>query len=158
MKFARLISVLVTIIFFSGYVSAQNRDFDTFLDKYSKSRNVEVVTISSELLKMLSTSEDNELLKDLRWIKIINLNNPGDTPQVYENMKSDVCSLTAEGYEELMTVRNGQSEMYIYLKIQDRENLFFISDEKDCYTVINISGKITKALTQALLNNEISLN
>ena len=153
-----LMILLVAAVFSASRAEAGNRDFEKITGKYSSCRNVEIVTISSELLEMLSTSENNELLKDLDWIKIMNLNDPHATPDIYNNLKKDIAAMLEDGYEELMTVSGGQSEMRIYIKRKDKDMLFFTSDEHDCFTAIHISGKITKTLTQALLNNEISLN
>ncbi len=156
----KLLIIITAILSFMPFrMYGQEKGIDGIIDKYSSAKDIEVVKLSAGILSMLAERDNNDLLKDLKWIKILNLNYPYKNKSTYDSLVRDIAEITGNGYEELVSAKDNESDIRIYLLKKEKGNefLIFTSSEKDCYTVINISGKISTSLTQALLNNEISI-
>lgn len=146
-------SILILIIFLIPCFRAasQSQAVLDFHSKYKDDGKYLSVKIEGGLLKMLSSietsdEETKEFLDAVSKIDAIDVHsiNREDGDFSESDIKAFKRDIRKEDYDELMTVRDGDSNIDFLVKEKKGRisELLFIVDETDEFVIVNISGDI----------------
>ena len=161
---------LVWLICTAGNLSAQNKRLQTLDDlfsRYEQVKGVGYISISPSLLKLAKSSDSNELdevFNSIASLRILNMDITPESEPLANRIRQDVQTLVKqESYEEIVKMRDGESNFVIYLsKNKDKnskqlEALLMIASEESELVLIGISGKITQKVIDAILDGKIGI-
>ncbi|HET8859574.1 DUF4252 domain-containing protein [Marivirga sp.] len=109
------IGLIVALALVSIAAQAQNTEFMKFYNKYSTDETFTIVSVNQRMIELFSNfeveGEDEEAMKKaisgLKGIKLIANSNTNQGPALF----SEANTAFAKGYDELMTVRDGDSDI-----------------------------------------------
>ena len=143
---------IITLLLFalaSLGMYAQNAAFDRLADM----DGVTEVYISKAMLSQMPDIDAegidiSGIASKLNHMQILTTENP----KALASFRSVVASLTSEGYEEYMRIKDGGERMLMYMKEGKNSKSSFVLtvDEKTSYTIISIAGTFTAADLKAL--------
>lgn len=126
---------------------AQERIVENFVDKYQKLESVTHLTISGDLLKMVSDAADEEgerkMISELESIRIISIDDVSAVDA--DDLSALKQAFQANEYEELIRVRDGKELVHIYLvenKDEVIEKLVILVQEPEEFTIVSLSGEL----------------
>lgn len=140
-----LLSALCLSLSFS--IVAQDQIVDNFVNKYKELEAVTHISLTGDLLKMVSEAADEEgerkLVSQLEAIRIISIE---DVTAVDANDLSALKqAFQANDYEELIRVRDGKDLVHIYL-VENKDNvieqLVILVQEPEEFTIVSLSGEM----------------
>lgn len=146
---------ILTLLFSmcSLFVKAQQ----SFFDKYTEMEGVTSVYISKSMLNLLPNMNGSingvyigNIANRLDNIQILSC----DEPTIISKLRKETSHInTKNGYEELMRIREDDEKTTIYFKDSKRKTKEFIliTDEKDEFTIISITGDLTLQEIQGIL-------
>jgi hypothetical protein len=171
-KITTLISLLSILWLICAPIglSAQNRRIQTLDDlftKYEQVKGVGFISISPSLLKLAKPADSKELdevFNSIASLRILNMDITSETQTLANRIKQDVQNLVKqEHYEEIVKMREGESNFVIYLSKNNDKNskqleaLLMIASEESELVLIGISGKITQKVIDAILDGKIGI-
>ena len=130
-------------------VFGQQAEINSFFEKYRDNSDFTQINISPKMFEMFaqldeeSTIDDDtrEMIKSLKGLKI--LTTDVNTKKVYNEFLSKVETTS---YEELMTVRDGDSDVKFLVKDSDSGNvvneLLLLVGGDDSFVLMSFNGKI----------------
>ena len=138
----------------SLFMYAQDSRFDKFADM----EEVTSVYISKAMLSLMPDMKTEEiyigeLASKLDNIQILNCEKASVTAQI----KKDISYISPKnGYEELMRINDEGEKTIIYLKRNKNKEKEFVlmSQEKNEFTIIAITGNLTLQEIQGIINKE----
>jgi hypothetical protein len=113
--------LIITMICLTGSMAmAQNSEFINFYNKYSANTDFTVVSVNERMISLFSNFEMEgeeekavmEAVSKLKGIKLIANQNTTNGKQLFNEAQKSFAS----GYDELMTVRDGNSDMRFLIK------------------------------------------
>lgn len=127
----KLIITLLTLVFLSPALLAQESITSSLYDKYSGTDGITTVHITKELFGMIAQmnfegdeaeemNEMKEAMAGLEFIKIVMFENGSADNKDFSSFKKDLNSLSHEGYAELMVV-DDKEEKIRFLANKDGE-------------------------------------
>ena len=152
MKRTYIITLLLSLC--SLFTYAQ----ESFFDKYADMEGVTSVYISKAMLSLMPDMKTEEiyigeLASKLDNIQILNCEKASVTAQI----KKDISYISPKnGYEELMRINDEGEKTIIYLKRNKNKEKEFVlmSQEKNEFTIIAITGNLTLQEIQGIINKE----
>lgn len=143
------LSLLFLLFTFINVASAQQVAINKFFDKYADDSDFTQVNISPKMFELFAQMDDDtdmdaetlEMVKSLKGLKILTTEvNPR---AVYKEFTSTVGM---ENYEELMTVRDGDSDVKFLIKDSQESNivneLLLLVGGDDNFVLMSFNGKI----------------
>ncbi len=143
------ILTIVTIAISFCSLSAQQSAINSFFEKYSDNSAFTQINISPKMFEMFSQmdtdidmdAETKEMIKSLKGLKILTTEENPTT--IYKEFTSTVKT---SDYEELMTVRDGDSDVKFLVKDSEDGNivneLLLLVGGSDNFVLMSFSGKI----------------
>ena len=138
MKRTYIITLLLSL--YSLFTYAQ----DSFFDKFADMDGVTSVYISKAMLS---------LMPDMNNIQILSC----EKPDIIAKLKKETAFISPKnGYEELMRINDEGEKTIIYLKRNKNKEKEFVlmSQEKNEFTIIAITGNLTLQEIQGIINKE----
>lgn len=153
-------------------VSSEAGSFGSIFDKYRKCRNVELVTLSPEIVRMLAEKDSNPILQDIDTLSVLNVKrydefmtsyyidnglpvaSPGEVESAFLG-----CAVS-NGLSLLVSVKNEDTDITVYMKRNpgDLSGYILCCCRNSGYmSFIVISGTISDRLTDAVMKGEISV-
>lgn len=146
----------LTLIIIAGFISAasfaQSKYVEQFHDKYKDDRDASVVSLNGSIFELISTiasygeDEDSEtvsrIAKGINSMNILSipLEKAGIALSEIDDLRKNI---KGEGYEELMTAREGKERVYFLAKTKDNEinnMLILVNDGDDEFVLMNLDG------------------
>lgn len=142
--------VLATVISIGSY--GQSKAVDNFYEKYKDDRDASVVTLNSSIFQLFSNiaelADDEDaatMARISKGIKAMNilalpLDKIGISMNEVEDLRNNIVK---EGYEELMTVRDGRERVYFLAKTGNSKinnMLILVNDGRDEFVLMNLDG------------------
>jgi len=162
--------VIAWLIGATGELSAQNRrikSIDDLFAAYEQVKGVGYISISPSLLKLSFSSDSkemNDIFNAIASLRILNLDITPELESLAGRIRQDVQNLVRqENYEEIMKVKDDDSNFIIYLSQNKDKNskqleaLLLVANDKSELVLIGISGKITKAVIDAVMEGKIGI-
>lgn len=123
----------------------QDRIVNNFVDKYSDLDAVTHLTLTGNLLKMVTNGDDEEgdrdLISELESIRIISIDDL--TAIDASDLSALKQAFQANDYEELIRIRDGKDLVHIYL-VENGDNvieqLVILVQEPEEFTIVSLSG------------------
>jgi len=151
-------------------LSAQNRRIRTMDDlfaAYEQVKGVGYISISPSLLKLAKSAESKELdevFNSIASLRILNMKITTESENLAHRIRQDVQNLVRqENYEEIVKMRDGDSNFVIYLSQNKDKNskqleaLLMVAGKESELVLIGISGKITQKVIDAVLDGKIGI-
>lgn len=158
MKYGMLIMAFL-MLSISGF--SQVDAISTYFNKYQEDTSFTVVYISPKMFEMISKLAEDEIepeiqevIKDLKGLRILTTERNG---MKYYNEVTKTLNL--KSYEELMTVRDGDSNVRFVVKDSGDiiEELLLLVGSEDEFVMISFVGKIDLEKI-AKLSNSADIN
>lgn len=142
-----ILLVITSLIALSA--NAQQQAINSFFEKYSDNSAFTQINISPKMFEMFSQmdtdvemdAETKEMIKSLKGLKILTTE---DEPRKYYN--EFMAKVKTTSYEELMTIRDGDSDVKFLVKDSDGGNivneLLLLVGGEDNFVLMSFNGKI----------------
>ncbi|HUX97684.1 MAG TPA: DUF4252 domain-containing protein [Bacteroidales bacterium] len=139
----RLIFVIVLMI--SGTIIYGQKSFDNLFDKYAGKDGFVTVSISGDLMKMLSCDEDNDvgMPKNITSLRILveDDNSKEKSGNFYDFVIKDI---DLSQYEEFMRVKEARQDLRMLVKMDgDKFSEFLLIAGGDDNALIQIKGNMS---------------
>ena len=152
MKRTYIITLLLSLC--SLFTYAQ----DSFFDKFGDMDGVTSVYISKAMLSLMPDMKTEgvnigEVASKLDNIQILSC----EKPDIITKLKKETAFISPKnGYEELMRINDEGEKTIIYLKRNKNKEKEFVlmSQEKNEFTIIAITGNLTLQEIQGIINKE----
>ncbi len=143
-----LVLTLASLLSLSS-LSAQADAIGQFFEKYSNNSEFTQINISPKMFEMFSQMDKNsemddetqEMIKSLKGLKILTTES---NPRQY--YKEFISKVNTTDYEELMTIRDGDSDVKFLVKDSDGGNivneLLLLVGGDDDFVLMSFVGKI----------------
>lgn len=147
-------TLLLVFVCHLGYAQSINGLFNEF----GSEKNADCVKVSSFMMSLgkmfAGHDEDAEIIRKIKSIKVLDLESC--TASVKERFSKKVNRLSLKGYDELMRVNDEGEKTIIYLKRNKNKEKEFVlmSQEKNEFTIIAITGNLTLQEIQGIINKE----
>ncbi|MDR3652449.1 MAG: DUF4252 domain-containing protein [Paludibacter sp.] len=143
------IMTLIAVLFFVAAIQAQT--LQSLFDKYGNDERFEYVSVGKGMMNMASAfggmvKNDKELISKMTGIKILTLNQNSDSP-LMKSVTRDLNQIVEKGnFETAVEAREKGENVHIYYRVMGNDNadLLIVTKEKDEFSVIWISGKMSK--------------
>jgi len=143
------IMILVAVFFFVAANQAQT--LQSLFDKYGDDERFEYVSIGKGMMNMTGifggmAKNENEMMSKMRTIKILSLDTEANSP-LMKSVVSDLDQVVEKGnFETAVEVRDKGERVNIYYRVTGNDNadMLIVTKEKGEFSVIWISGKMTK--------------
>ena len=146
------LGLLLIAVIFTTSLQAQSKAAEDFINKYKEDRDASHVTLEGNIFQLIANiaefaeDEDAETMgriaKGIKSMNILKL----DTYKAGIDMKEiDAlhASIKGEGYEEMMSARDGREHIRFLAKTNDSQinnMLIMIKDGDDEFALINLDG------------------
>jgi uncharacterized protein YjiK len=125
---------------------AQNKNIESFYNKYMNQQNVTNINLEGWILNMASEYIDEDsgeaFLKDVSKLRIMVMEDGNLVkPDEYNGL---ISSLRSDNFEELMTVRDGETKVNLYAQQKDGiiSNAVMMVNEPDEFVLLSLEGAI----------------
>lgn len=146
------LTLMIAACLLTAATFAQSKYAEKFHNKYKDDRDATVVSLNGSIFELLGTiasfgeDEDSEtfarIAKGIKSMRVLSL--PIDKIGIAVNEIDDLRkNILGEGYDELMTVREGQERVYFLAKTSDKEinnMLILVNDGNDEFVLMNLDG------------------
>ena len=163
--------LLVTLILSLSFTAINAQSFiDEVTNVVGSSPEVNI-NLSTNIIKTIlafSNDEDakglNTVLKGLDKIRVsvYELDNNKNTQKLTKLIKSKIDNLSAQGYEQIVTVREKDEMVYIIAKIKDQflqDAMIIVVEEDDELVIISMEGVVDlQQLAQISDHFDVDLN
>ena len=153
------LTTIFIFIWINLSVSAQDI-VKTFIDKYGKDDNIEIITIGKKMIETLySLNSDNpeltEAIKGLETIRIIFSHDMDLNKEYYDSAQKLLSS--SKRMKEYFSMSENNSKLLIMVRESRKsiKELILLSEQRDGFNLISISGSIN---LDVLLNYSEGLN
>ena len=146
------------LVFGTLFCSAQ----ESFFDRYADWRDIKTVYISKRMLKMVKSYDGEVKVNGMRLgimnegLENIQIFNCEVKPAIEKLREETREQVPANGYEEIITIRDESEKVSIYFK-EVKENLsefVLITDRPNEFNIISIVGKITLQDIQNMMDEK----
>ncbi len=125
---------------------AQNKNIESFYNKYMNQQNVTNINMEGWVLNLASEYIDEDsgeaFLKDVSKLRIMVMEEGNLVqPEEYNGL---ISSLRSDNFEELMTVRDGETKVNLYAQQKDGiiSNAVMMVNEPDEFVLLSLEGAI----------------
>lgn len=144
-KVITLVAVLLIV------AASQAQSLQSLFEKYSNDERFEYVSVGKGMMNMASAfggiaKNDKEMMSKMRSIKILSLDADENSPQM-KSVVHDLDQVIDNGnFETAVEVRDKGERVHIYYRITGKDNadMLIVTKEKSEFSLIWISGKMTK--------------
>lgn len=141
---------LLPVLFLAAIqLHAQNDAITRFFSKYSEEERFTTVFVSQKMFQLIAKVETDdedwnsmrEVIKDLGGLRVLTCDSITDGVQLYKEALSKVPQ---NEYSELLTVRDGQENVRIWIKDQGNiiNELLLLVGAPDEFVLLSFVGKI----------------
>ncbi|MDX2281190.1 MAG: DUF4252 domain-containing protein [Saprospiraceae bacterium] len=141
---------LLPVLFLAAIqLHAQNDAITRFFSKYSEDERFTTVYVSQKMFQLVAKVETDdadwnsmrEVIKDLGGLRVLTCDSITDGVQLYKEALSKVPQ---NEYSELLTVRDGQENVRIWIKDQGNiiNELLLLVGAPDEFVLLSFVGKI----------------
>ena len=154
----RVYIITLMLVFGTLFCSAQ----ESFFDRYADWRDIKTVYISKRMLKMVKSYDGEVKVNGMRLgimnegLENIQIFNCEVKPAIEKLREETREQVPANGYEEIITIRDEGEKVSIYFK-ELKENLsefVLITDRPNEFNIISIVGKITLQDIQNMMDEK----
>lgn len=145
-KLITLIAVLFSIISVN-----QAQSLEKLFDRYSNDERFEYVSVGKGMMNMGSlmggvAKNDKELMSKMKNLKILTLESDANSNLMKSVLNELDQIIKSGGFETAVEVRDKGERVNIYYRVSEKDNadLLIITKEKGEFSLIWISGKMTK--------------
>ena len=129
----------------------QAQTLQGLFDKYADDERFEYVSVGKGMMNMASAfggiaKNDKEMMSKMRGIKILTLEASSDSP-LMKTLERDLKQVLAAGdFETAVETRDKGEKVNIYYRVSggDNADMLIVTKEKSEFSMIWISGKMTK--------------
>ncbi|MCF8346544.1 MAG: DUF4252 domain-containing protein [Bacteroidales bacterium] len=140
-------AIIIAVFLFPALLSAQSATIDKLIAKYGGQEGVTVVNISPQLFQIMSEMDIEEIddtgfdMKKLSAIKILSIENE-ELLEGYSFYEEVTADLNTDDFAELMTVKDGQDDVRMWMKTEGSQILEFllVVSSPDEGVVVYING------------------
>ena len=140
------LNLLWIALCFPMFLFAQKNAADQLFEKYADTDGFTTISFSSGLMKMVADmddeGDDNSFLRKIKEVRIITSDEENAGLNFYEEIVKD---LPADEYEELITIKEKDTNVKIWIK-EDAgiiRELILVSGGEDDNALIIVRGEIT---------------
>lgn len=153
----KYLMLIISLFMFSISGSAQVDAIAKYFSKYQEDSDFTVVYISPKMFEMVSKLAEEEIepevqaiIKDLKGLRVLTTEK---SPMKYYNEVTQILNLKA--YEELMTIRDGNSNVRFLIKSKEDliEELLLLVGSEEEFVMISFVGKIDLEKISKLSNS-----
>lgn len=129
--------------------TAQNDAIVRFFDKYMSEERFTVVFVSPKLFEMVAKIDTDDpdwekvrpMLSDLKGLRVLTADSIADGMELY---KEALSKIPVKEYAELLTVRDGQENVRIWIKESGNviDELLLLVGSPDEFVLLSLTGKI----------------
>jgi Domain of unknown function (DUF4252) len=143
--------ILTIAVFGMASAYAQSDAITKYFKKYVDDERFDMVYISPKMFELFASmdlagegteSEVMDIVKDLKGLQILSFEgDSSDAPGLYKEARSNI---DLDGYEELLTARDGNENVHIMVKSEGSivSELFVLIGGGDEFTMISFVGNI----------------
>ncbi|MCC7506472.1 MAG: DUF4252 domain-containing protein [Saprospiraceae bacterium] len=145
----KLVLILLGFAWMTQAAQAQNDAITRFFEKYMEDERFTVVFVAPKLFDMVGKIETDdpewetyrEVVGDLTGLRVLTADSIGDGVALYKEALSKV---PANEYSELLTVRDGQENVRIWVKDSGNiiHELLLLVGSPDEFVLLSLTGKI----------------
>jgi len=136
------------------------KTIDDLFASYEQAKGVNYISLSPSLLKLMKDDLD-EVMSNITSLKILTLDlKTQEQKTLAARIRTDALGLVKqENFEEIMKVREDQSEFSVYLskKTHQAQALLLIADGNSELMLIGITGTISREVINAVLEGKIGI-
>ncbi len=145
----KLLMMLPLFLLAAGSATAQNDGITRFFNQYVDDERFTVVFVSPKMFQMVAKIETDDedwnkfrdVVKDLGGLRVLTSDSIGDGIAMY---KAALSKVPTGEYSELLTVRDGQENVRIWIKDSGNiiNELLLLVGSPDEFTLLSFTGKI----------------
>lgn len=141
---------MLIAVFASYHLSAQQASvIDRFFKKYENDRNFTVITITPRMFSMFAKADPGDpdaknlmrVIQKLKGLRILTKDDTRDGPKLYR----EAASFLGSDFEELMTVRDKDSDLKFMVKEDGKGNineLIMLVGSSDQFLAMSLVGTL----------------
>lgn len=159
-SYMKRVTLILLLALAAPRLWAQNSIIDRFFQKYENDRTFTLVSVTPKMFSMFSkldikTDEGQgvmQVVRKLKGLRIIAKENTKEGPRLY----SEAASFLNKEFEELMTVRDGNSDLKFMVKENSKGNiaeLIMLVGSNDEFLAMSLVGDIDLDEIAQIANN-----
>ncbi|KXB81744.1 hypothetical protein HMPREF1860_00104 [Prevotella amnii] len=139
--------LLTVAVFIACVGAAQAQTVSQVIEQFKNEKNVSVVNIPKNLLKLgINTDNiqiDKDIAENIDQLQVLSIGKI--TPAVKNKFLKAVKGLKTDGYEDVVKANDGDEKAHILVKTVDNivKSVLIIAVEKDECSLVCIDGSIT---------------
>lgn len=139
--------LLTVAVFIACVGAAQAQTVSQVIEQFKNEKNVSVVNIPKNLLKLgINTDNiqiDKDIAENIDQLQVLSIGKI--TPTVKNKFLKAVKGLKTDGYEDVVKANDGDEKAHILVKTVDNivKSVLIIAVEKDECSLVCIDGSIT---------------
>lgn len=139
--------LLTVAVFIACVGAAQAQTVSQVIEQFKNEKNVSVVNIPKNLLKLgINTDNiqiDKDIAENIDQLQVLSIGKI--TPTVKNKFLKAVKRLKTDGYEDVVKANDGEEKAHILVKTVDNivKSVLIIAVEKDECSLVCIDGSIT---------------
>ena len=139
--------LLTVAVFIACVGAAQAQTVSQVIEQFKKEKNVSVVNIPKNLMKLgINTDNiqiDKDIAENIDQLQVLSIGKI--TPAVKNKFLKAVKRLKTDGYEDFVKANDGDEKAHILVKTVDNivKSVLIIAVEKDECSLVCIDGSIT---------------
>lgn len=139
--------LLTVAVFIACVGAAQAQTVSQVIEQFKNEKNVSVVNIPKNLLKLgINTDNiqiDKDIAENIDQLQVLSIGKI--TPAVKNKFLKAVKGLKTDGYEDVVKANDGDEKTHILVKTVDNivKSVLIIAVEKDECSLVCIDGSIT---------------
>lgn len=145
----KVITLIAVLFLFTVVLQAQT--LQSLFDKYGDDERFEYVSIGKGMMNMASAfvgkgKNSKDIVDKMRGIKILSLKAGADSP-LLKAVERDLSQIVSNGdFETAVEAREKGERVHIYYRLSGKDNadMLIVTKERGEFSVIWISGKMTK--------------
>ncbi|MDU6553955.1 MAG: DUF4252 domain-containing protein [Prevotella bivia] len=139
--------LLTVAVFIACVGAAQAQTVSQVIEQFKNEKNVSVVNIPKNLMKLgINTDNiqiDKDIAENIDQLQVLSIGKI--TPAVKNKFLKAVKGLKTDGYEDVVKANDGEEKAHILVKTVDNivKSVLIIAVEKDECSLVCIDGSIT---------------
>lgn len=142
-------SAILAIAFFAGAAAAQNSSLQTFVDRYKNDETFTYAFLSKDLFEVAAKMQVQEndwkklhnVVKNIGSLSVLVADSITDGTALY---REALAAVPTEAFDELLTVRDGQENVRIWIKEADQvvSDLVLLVGSPEDFVLICFAGNL----------------
>ena len=141
---------LLALIIAPAFAFAQTVTLQTFFDKYAGREGFTTVKISPKMFDLIASAdideEGMEVIKDITGVNVLTYEmEEGKSSEMADKLYAEAKSLINSGYEELMSVKEDDTDLRILAKSPGNgviNDLLIVGKDDGDFVYVSVTGKI----------------